>query len=289
MTENKQKLPVHTWVGLSVMLIAEVFLYAGNRFVATWFTPIMWTGYILAVDGFVHRLSGDSWLTRRRREFPILAFLSVGIWLIFEVYNLRLRNWHYLGLPSEPFLRDLGYFWSFATIIPGVFETSDLVKALLRRWNIRPRLKPVHPGPHWVWVLLGMAMIAIPPMMPPEVAAYLFAPVWIGFILFIDPILDMMGASSLRTQLSSGDWTLVVSLLIGGMICGFVWEAWNYQAYAMQGAHWIYTMPDELRVFGWHYGKMPVLGLLGFPPFALELYVLYEFFRKSLNIDRVLG
>jgi hypothetical protein len=31
---------------------------------------------------------------------------------------------------------------------------------------------------------------------------------------------------------------------------------------------------------------MPVLGLLGFPPFALELSCLYTFFRTLLNLDR---
>jgi hypothetical protein len=288
MTEGKHAFPVHTWIGLTIMLLGEVLLYAGNRFVATWFTPIMWTGYIMAVDGLVYRLSGSSWLTKRRREFPLLAVMSVGIWLIFEVYNLRLRNWQYMGLPSEPFLRDLGYFWSFATIIPGVFETSALAKVLLLRGKQQPRRKSVHLGPHWPWVLSGIALVAIPPILPPQIAAYLFAPVWIGFILLVDPLNELMEGKSLRAQLATGNWLTIFALLAGGLACGFVWEAWNYQAYLAQGAHWIYTMPDTLRIFGWHFGKMPVLGLLGFPPFALELFVLYEFFRRSLNIDRVL-
>lgn len=289
MTPNKPGFPTHTWAGLLIMIVAEAMLLTGNRYMATWFTPIMWTGYILSIDGLVYRLSGNSWLTGRRREFPLLALLSVGIWLIFEVYNLRLRNWQYLGLPSESLLRDLGYFWSFATIIPGVFETCELIKALLLRWNAPARTKSIHLGPHWPWILLGIAMVAIPPLLSPEIAAYLFAPVWIGFILLIDPINDLMEGSSLRAQLASGNWIVILSLLIGGMVCGFIWEAWNYQAFHAQGAHWIYTMPDALRIFGLHFGKMPVLGLLGFPPFALELYVLYAFFRKTLNIDRVLG
>ncbi|HEY71320.1 MAG TPA: hypothetical protein G4O08_12135 [Anaerolineae bacterium] len=285
---NTHRLPIHFWVGLLILLAGEVLLLTGSVFAATWFTPIMWSGYILAADGLVCRLSGSSWLTTRKREFPLLVLLSVGIWLLFEVYNLRLRNWHYLGLPGEPFLRDLGYFWSFATILPGVFVSSDLAKILLRRSKLRTHGKPVRLGPHWPWVLLGFAMVAIPPMTSVEVAPYLFAPVWIGFILLIDPINELMGTGSLRARLQSGDWTSVLALLIGGMACGFIWETWNYQAYLAQGAHWIYTMPDALRIFGLHFGKMPVLGLFGFPPFALELFVLYAFFRKVLNIDRIL-
>jgi hypothetical protein len=283
------RLPIHFWVGLLILMAGEALLLAGSAFVATWFTPIMWSGYILAADGLIYRLSGSSWLTTRKREFPLLLLLSVGIWLLFEVYNLRLRNWHYLGLPGEPFLRDLGYFWSFATILPGVFVSSDLVKILLGRGRRQPLGKPIRLGPHWPWFLLGLAMVAIPPMTSEAVAPYLFAPVWIGFILLIDPINDLMGTVSLRARLESGDWTSVLALLIGGMACGFIWEAWNYQAYLVQGAHWIYTMPDALRIFGLHFGKMPVMGLLGFPPFALELFVLYAFLRKMLNIDRVLG
>jgi hypothetical protein len=283
------RLPLHFWLGLLILLAGEASLLAGSTFVATWFTPLMWSGYILAADGLVYRLSGNSWLTKRRREFPLLLLLSVGIWLVFEVYNLRLRNWHYLGLPGEPFLRDLGYFWSFATIIPGVFESSELAEALLRKAKRSLSGKPVRLGPHWPWVLLGFAMVAIPPMTSSEVAPYLFAPVWIGFILLIDPINEMMGTMSLRARLARGDWMPVLALLIGGMACGFIWETWNYQAYLVQGAHWIYTMPDALRIFGLHFGQMPVLGLFGFPPFALELFVLYAFIRKVLNIDRVLG
>ncbi len=290
-TESARRFPIHTWLGLLLMLTAEVLLAAGNRFVPTWFTPIMWTGYIMAVDGLVYKLSGSSWLTRRRREFALLVLLSVAIWLLFEAYNLRLQNWQYVGLPSSPFLRDLGYFWSFATIMPGVFESSDLVRVLIQQRKARQRDsgKPMRLGPRWPWILLGFAMVTIPPATSPEVAPYLFAPVWIGFILLLDPINDLMGTTSLRAKLAAGDKTALLSLLIGGMVCGFVWETWNYQAYLTQGAHWVYTMPDLLRIFGLHFGKMPLLGLLGFPPFALELFVLYEFFRKILDIDRVLA
>jgi hypothetical protein len=283
-----RRFPTHTWLGLLVLLSSEALLLAGNRFVATWFTPIMWSGYIMAVDGLVFRLSGSSWLTRRRREFPLLVLLSVGIWLIFEVYNFRLQNWLYLGLPGSPFLRNLGYFWSFATIIPGVFETSDLVSALLRRSMRLSESKPVKLGPPWPWILLGIAMVAIPPITSAELAPYLFAPVWIGFILLVDPLNDLLGTTSLRAQLASGNRMTIAALLIGGMACGFLWETWNYQAYQAQGAFWVYLVPEPLRLFGLHFGKMPLLGLLGFPPFALELYVLYEFFRKLLSIDRLL-
>jgi hypothetical protein len=72
---------------------------------------------------------------------------------------------------------------------------------------------------------------------------------------------------SLLGQLASGDYTRLVALLVAGFICGGLWEAWNFTA----RTKWIYSVPffDELKV-----GEMPVLGFLGFPPFALECYAL---------------
>ncbi len=287
---DRSRLPIHFWIGLLVLLGGETLLLAGNRFVAVWFTPNMWTGYILLADGVVFRLTGSSWLTRRRREFALLAILSVGVWLLFEVYNFRLQNWYYVGVPTDPFVRDVGYFWSFATIMPGVFESADLISALIsasgRLSSLRDRGRiPV--GPAWLWFMLGLAMVTIPPLAPAPVARYLFGSVWIGFILLIDPVNERLGAPSFRAQLRRGRILPLSSLLLAGLFCGFLWEAWNYQAFIARGAYWVYTIPEPLRIFGWHYGKMPVLGLLGFPPFALELYAIYTLLREMLGGERL--
>src|SRR3990172_601114 len=119
----------HGWLGLGLMIAAEILLYAGVSVVATFFTPIMWTGYILLADGLVAARVGKSWLTTRRREFGFLAVLSVFSWLLFEIYNFKLVNWVYVGMPKEMWLRDFGFFWSFATIPPAIFETADLLAA----------------------------------------------------------------------------------------------------------------------------------------------------------------
>lgn len=282
---SSQGLPAYTWVGLLILLTAQASLFAGNEFVATWLTPIMWSGYILTVDGFNYRMAGDSWLTTRRREFPLLCLLSVAIWLLFEVYNFHLQNWTYQGVPENPLLRDIGYFWSFATIMPGVFVTADLAKNLLARWLPNRRRRAINAGPSWAWFLTGLSLVTIPLALPVRVARYLFGAVWIGFVLLIDPINERLGIRSLRVDLRTGKRSAIVTLLCGGIVCGLLWETWNYQAYLAKGAHWVYTIPEPLHVFGLHFGKMPVLGLLGFPPFALELYLLYGFLRELLVGD----
>ncbi len=285
------KTPAFTWIGLAIILGGQALLAAGSSFMATWLTPVMWTGLILLLDGIVYRMSGRSWLKTRRREFPLLILASVAVWLIFEAYNLHLRNWRYEGLPDSSLVRDLGYFWSFATIIPGVFEIVDLVQALIDR-AVKPRNVPrsmVPAGPSWAWWLAGVAMITIPLALPASAAAYLFGAVWIGFFLLLDPLNENLGLPSLRQQWRRGSRHKIWALLLGGLICGLVWETWNQQAVAAGGAYWVYLIPEGLRPFGLTYGQMPLLGLLGFPPFALELFAFYYIIRESLGGDRIFG
>lgn len=291
---SMRRLPAHTWFGLAILLIGQALVAAGVSWMAIWLTPVMWTGLIVLLDGMVYSLRGASWLTTRPREFPLLGLASVGVWLLFEAYNLHLRNWHYLGLPAQELVRDFGYFWSFATIMPGVFAVSELVEALLERlgWiDPIPGLSttPSRLGPSWAWALAGLAMVTVPLALPKEQAAYLFGAVWIGFFLLLDPLNARLGLPSLRRYWARGVRRPTLALLLGGLLCGFLWEAWNQQAAAAGGAYWIYTFPDALRPFGWRYGQMPVLGLLGFPPFALELYAFYQLLRELLGGERVFG
>ncbi|MEN8133384.1 MAG: hypothetical protein ABFS45_25080 [Pseudomonadota bacterium] len=290
MTETP-RIPPFTWIGLAILLGGQALLAGDSSLVATWLTPIMWTGLVLFVDGIVYRLRGRSWLMTRRREFPLLILASVAVWLIFEAYNLHMRNWRYEGLPASTLARDFGYFWSFATIIPGVFEITDLVLALIERVGKRGSESRARSrtGPSWAWWLAGIAMVTIPLALPASAASYLFGAVWIGFFLVLDPINEKLGLPSIRRQWRSGSRRMIGALLLGGLICGFIWETWNQQAVAAGGAYWVYLTPQELRPFGWTYGQMPLLGLLGFPPFALELFAFYTIIRESLGGDRIFG
>ena len=63
-----------------------------------------------------------------------------------------------------------------------------------------------------------------------------------------------------------------MALLAAGFICGLLWEFWNYWA----TAKWTYELAflgplEDIRYF-----EMPVAGLLGFPPFALECWVMFQ-------------
>ena len=77
----------HGWIGLGLVLAAEAALLSGQPLVARWFTPLVWTGYVLLVDALAARLTGRSYLTTDRVEGVLVGLASVGCWWLFEWYN----------------------------------------------------------------------------------------------------------------------------------------------------------------------------------------------------------
>jgi hypothetical protein len=272
------RLKWYGWLGLGVIIVAEVLMFLRVEPVATWFTPIVWTGYILFADALALHLRGESLIHDRLREFLMMPWLSLALWLIFEVYNLRLMNWYYIGVPRHPALRNLAYGWSFATILPAIFETADWLAGVVRfeRWRIAPRrFSP------FMWALsfvVGLAFVTVPPALPSRLSRFLFGFVWLGFIFLVEPINYQMGAPSLFRQWEEGRLGDTLRFLTAGAVCGLLWEFWNYWALAK----WIYAVPflSDIKIF-----EMPVVGFLGFPPFALECFVLYHLTRRLLRGD----
>src|SRR5213080_2337305 len=135
-TRITARFPAHGYIGIAVIIGAEALLFAGNQVVGHWFTPIVWTGYILFVDALVYKLTARSLLITDRLEFVIIAIVSIAGWWLFEFYNaprfwksnLELW-WHYHNLEPNPYLRRAGYDWAFATIFPAMFETAALLRA----------------------------------------------------------------------------------------------------------------------------------------------------------------
>ena len=72
----KPPLRRHGWLGLGIILVAEALLFSGNALVGRWFTPIVWTGYVLAIDAVLFRLSGRSYLTTHRLEGLVVAVFA---------------------------------------------------------------------------------------------------------------------------------------------------------------------------------------------------------------------
>jgi hypothetical protein len=259
------------------MAISEACMLARIEPFWSWHTPIAWTGYVLFVDGFVWRRRGQSLLSEAPDEALLIAAVGVPSWIIFEQYNkFALHNWYYIGLPDVLLLRYFGYAWSFATISVGIFETAELVGTLRDRRAPRfrrdnPPVIPLGTGGA-VSVVAGAAMLTLPLVHP---STWLAAPVFLGFILLLDPINAANGAESIRGDLTEGHRGRLVNLLAAGLACGLLWEFWNYWA----RAKWIYNVPvpPHVKLF-----EMPLAGFAGFPPFAVECFTMYVFVRHVL-------
>jgi hypothetical protein len=115
-------------------------------------------------------------------------------------------------------------------------------------------------------------MLLLPIVYP---SPYLAAPVWLGFIFLLDPINAHAGSESILGDLRAGRRDRLFNLLAAGLLCGLIWEFWNYWA----GSKWIYNVPilPEIKLF-----EMPILGYGGFPPFAVECFVMYVAVRRWL-------
>ena len=269
--------PVYGLVGLAIIIAAEAALFLDVRLVGIYFTPLVWTGYILTVDAAVFRLRGRSVIKTEPQAFVWMVVLSIFLWLIFEGYNLYLRNWIYVGLPNSVIPRYLGYGWSFATIWPCVLETTELLLATWFRNSPAPPEPAVPARAPVAPIIAGIVILAMPPLMPLDIAVYMFGPVWLGFILLLDPLNYRDGRPSLWGDWAHGYKARTWALLTAGLICGLLWEFWNHWA----AAKWLYIfeiLPD------WRIFEMPVIGFLGFPAFALEIFVMYVFATALLNL-----
>ena len=262
------------------MVAAEALLFSGNQIVGRWFTPIVWTGYILFVDALVYALKGRSLLMTDRLELVVVSVVSIGAWWLCEFYNApRFWNsdlelwWHYHNLEPNLMLRRAGYDWAFATIFPLLLITAELFTlTVFKRSNAGVRLrlsKPILIG----FIGLGVVGVIWPLIYP---SAWLAPVIWLSFIFFVDPVNALRGWPSIAGDLSRGDWRRLWSLLAAGLVCGFLWEFFNYWAIAK----WTYTVPylGNVKIF-----EMPVLGFLGFPPFAVECWVIYILVRSFLQ------
>ena len=279
---NRRALPRRGWLGLGIILCAEALVALHWNGVFPWdgpaifLTPIVWSGFLLLIDALVWTLGGTSLMSPSPLRFWRLTTWSLPLWMIFEAYNLRLENWTYVGLPTNPWVSGLGYAWSFATIWPAIFETADFIRALGIFQAQRKSSITLSSFSRISLCLCGLLMVSVPVLVPAEQGRYLFGAVWVGFIFLLDPLVHYWKGQSFLRELEQGDSSVLWSFLLGGAVCGILWEFWNYWA----AAKWLYIFPigQGSKVF-----EMPLLGYLGFPAFALECRVMYEFLRSLKN------
>ncbi|MBW2645561.1 MAG: hypothetical protein JRE23_05190 [Deltaproteobacteria bacterium] len=267
MTKN-----IHGIIGVVILISAEVLMLKKIEPFATWFYSLAWWSYILIVDSIIYKKKGNSLILSRTGSFLVMILWSVFIWLIFEWFNLTLSNWHYIDIPDTLWIRWFGYALAYSTVLPGLFETEELLDTLglfkKRTFFAIPETT------RWYlpFLIIG-AVFFITPLLWPR---YCFPLVWGAFIFLLEPANHRFGGPSLMREWERGNLRKFFLLLTAGLVCGLLWEFWNFWA----GAKWVYTIPyfNKPKLF-----EMPLAGFLGFPPFAVECYVMFSFISLFRN------
>jgi hypothetical protein len=261
----KGRIKPHGPLGIALFCLACIMLGQGKEPFTTYFYAFAWWSYIAAADALVYWIRGESLIVNKTSTFLLMIPLSIFIWCIFEGFNFRLANWHYIHVPHEYWWRWIGYAGSYGTVLPGLCVTTHLVQAgrpfqavSWRRWQLTPLFL-------WGMIAVGGASLLASFIFP----RYCFPLVWIGFALLLEPILYLSGNASLLQDIENGRPSRLLNHLTAGLVCGLLWELWNFWAQTK----WIYTVPffEEAKLF-----EMPLLGFLGFPPFAVSAYALYR-------------
>ena len=273
MRNRQRNYPLHGWLGL---LLAAIFWFLnwyleGIRTHLAFFP--LWLGYILAIDGLVFMRKGTSLVSRSKTGFLLLFVFSIPLWWLFELFNTVLQNWHYTG---REYFSDVAYALyaslNFSTVLPAVFVTAEFVSTFRlpalnkRRWKTGKNLPPFFFISGWVMLVLFLVWPRI-----------FFPFVWISVYFIVEPVNYWLGFKTLLHYTQSGNWRPVWNLWIGVVVCGFFWELWNYYSWPK----WTYELPylNQPKVF-----EMPFAGYLGYLPFSLELFALYNLLTGMLRI-----
>lgn len=248
------------------------------RWIAVNMTPLCWTAYLLLMDGLLAgiaagrraRGTADTAAIRARPVRFLVCFLaSIPIWLVFDGINFGfIMAWDYHGLPDNLLHRHIAYFFAFGAICPAMFLTAELLIGL-RLVRLRGLVVRIGPRVQIAMMIAGLLAGLFPILVRDPIGSLTL---WLAFWFLLDPINHRLGAPSLIGDWAQGRWTRTVALMLAGLICGFLWEFWNYWA----TAKWTYDLPFLGPAEAFTYFEMPVIGLVGFLPFALECWVMFQ-------------
>ena len=236
--------------------------------------PLCWIGVLAALDGLGRLRHGASALPTAR-SWLFAAAGSLAFWDLFEVLNLRLQNWWYVGVSAELLPSAAFAAVSFATVLPAVRLGEAALRGrgtgpiarhtglVLNASGKPPSTEAARPGA-LVPLLLGCLALALP-LLAPRFAfplAWLFLwPLAEGLLRALPP--DPQAAPSPLESLAAGDRTRLPRLMAIGLGLGLVWESLNWGC----ARGWVYTVPF---FSGGKLFEMPLPGYLGYLPFALE-------------------
>jgi hypothetical protein len=315
LARSKRRLPLTLLLGLAWVLACEALLFTdvhlsnrgriyttderlavplpatplghAARWAAINFTAIVWVGYLILCEGLLTLATGKSPVRRRPHHFLLLCLASVFIWAVFDIinFNLKMHAWRYIGMPGTPgipgdfFDRASGYFVAFGTIVPGMLLSGQILLDLGAFNWARSRSNNGFHMPHWglfASLAAGAAMLAWVVLHRNPVTNYVL---WTSLVFLLDPINYWLGRPSMFRDWERGWFGRTLAAFAGGLTCGFLWEFWNYWALTK----WTYHLPFLGALEQHRYFEMPLPGLLGFLPFGIECWIMWQLIRIPLD------
>jgi hypothetical protein len=254
-------------IGLALIARGELLILIHHRPISDYDFPLVWYGFILLLDAAIQRQLGRSLIGTFPRAFWAMLALSAAIWWLFELFDLAVDNWIYIGAQAYSGISYVALATlDFSTVLPAVWLAAALVNGLA------PGPTPDEPErriPVSILILslaAGVACVVLPVLWP----RYFFGLVWGSMFLILDPLNAALGRPSMLRAAWSRNFRLPIVFALGALFCGFFWEAWNFWAMPK----WIYNIP---YVGFWHIFEMPLLGYSGYLPFGLELFAIAQF------------
>jgi hypothetical protein len=245
--------------GLAVILATLIASRVSDGFDLMRF-PLAWWGIVLALDGAVrvrHRWSPFA----TPGDLLACALASVAFWDVFELLNLRLHDWWYVGVPRNALAGAAFSAISYATVLPAV----RLALALLAPAPGAERIAAAPaPGKRARLAAAGIAMLAAALAVPDVAFPFAWIFLWPLCESLVAGIRDETPAVASPLQaLRAGRRDLPLRALALGLPFGLTWESLNWRC----ARGWIYTVPhfERPKLF-----EMPVAGYLGYLPFLLE-------------------
>jgi hypothetical protein len=197
--------------------------------------------------------------------------VSAAFWWIFEYLNQFVANWHYVGVAAPS---DAAYFLQgtlpFATVLPAIASTQAWL-----RWSVGFRnLPPIQGRPALAWIALVVGAAGLGAIAPWPEAFYFM--LWVGPLLVVLALQALLLGESMLAPLAQGDWRPLLEPALAGLICGLLWELWNYGS----AAQWRYSIPHVQR---FHLFEMPLLGYAGYLPFGVLCAAVAELTARLLG------
>jgi len=159
------------------------------------------------------------------------------------------------------------------------FDPKWIRQVLLNLGAFNWARSPTYRIPRWAKVIsliVGIAMFVWPLVHRDPITNLTL---WCSLVFLLDPINLKLRRPSMFGDWQRGWYGRTLAAFSGGLICGLLWEFWNYWALAK----WTYHLPFLGSAEHYRYFEMPIIGLLGFLPFGIECWIMWQMLRIPLD------